>query len=253
MKLSAVVSAIATLALMPALSVQTCAEEAMTRAQADQMINELRQMRLLLERLNVGSLAGQPQSTASPAPAKRVKVGVGSAPVLGRDDAPLTIVEFTDYQCPFCQQFHLTAFQDMKRDYVDPGKVRYASRDLPLAMHPNAMSAAHAARCAGEQNKFWQMRNALIANANQLESTRYSDLADELQLDRLSFQQCLAEQRFKTQIAKDTSEAEAVGITGTPSFVVGRSTGDLVEGVLLVGALPYATFDATLKGLPDTQ
>jgi protein-disulfide isomerase len=248
-KLSAVVTAIASLALAAALSPQTCAEEAMTRAQADQIISELRQMRVLLERSNAGSPAGLPQSTASPAPAERVKVGVGSAPLLGRDDAPLTIVEFTDYQCQFCQQFHLAAFQDVKRDYVDAGKLRYASRDLPLAMHPNAMSAAHAARCAGAQNKFWQMRNALIANANQLGPNRYSDLADELQLDQPEFRQCLAEERFKTQIAKDTSDAEAAGITGTPSFVVGRSDGDLVEGVLVVGALPYAMFDAQLKEL----
>jgi protein-disulfide isomerase len=251
-QLGAVAIATATLALMAA-SPPTGADEPMTRAQADQIISELRQIRGLLERSAVGSPAGQPPMSATPAPAERVTVGMGSAPVLGRDDAPVTIVEFTDYQCPFCQQFHLTAFQDMKRDYVDAGKVRYASRDLPLAMHPNAMSAAHAARCAGEQHKFWQMRNALIANANQLGPDRYSALADEVQLDRPSFQQCLAEERFKAQIAQDTSEAEAVGITGTPSFVVGRSAGDSVEGVLLVGALPYATFDTTLKGLLGAQ
>jgi protein-disulfide isomerase len=253
-KLSMTLTAIVTLALTAGLSPRTCAEEAMTRAQADEIISELRQMRVLLERLSSGlpaDAAGRP--AVDPATAERVKVGVGTAPALGPTDAPLAIVEFTDYQCPFCQQFHLTTFQELKRDYIDTGKVRYLSRDLPLAMHPNAMSAAHAARCADEQGKFWEMRNALIANANQLGPDRYATLADELKLDRPRFQDCLAEEKHKAQIATDMSDAAEASITGTPSFVIGRSTGDAVQGVLLVGALPYATFDARLKELLDMQ
>jgi protein-disulfide isomerase len=242
------------LALTAFFSPRTSADESVTRAQADEIIAELRQMRALLERLGSGLPAGEPgRAAANPAAAERVTVGVGSAPALGGNEAPLTIVEFTDYQCPFCEQFHLTVFQEIKRDYIDAGKVRYMSRDLPLAMHPNAMSAAHAARCAGEQNKFWEMRNALIANANQLGMDRYAILADELKLDPLRFQKCLAEERYKAQIAKDMSDAQAASITGTPSFVVGRSTGDAVEGVLLIGALPYPTFDAAIKELQGAQ
>ena len=171
----------------------TRAEESITRAQADEIISELRQMRILLERLGSQIPSGRPAGApGNPVGSERVKVGIGSTPALGSNDAPMTIVEFTDYQCPFCQQFHMTAFQDVKRDYVDAGKVRYASRDLPLAMHPNAMSAAHVARCAGEQNKFWEMRSGLIANANQLGTDQYTALADELNLDLARFQNCLA-------------------------------------------------------------
>src|SRR5207249_4237126 len=114
---------------------------------------------------------------------------LGTAPSIGRSDAPVVMVEFTDYQCPFCQRFHMTAFNDLKREYIDTGKIRYVSRDLPLPMHPHAMSAANAARCAGEQNreKFWEMRHRLIVNANQLGTDKYTALADELKLDRAAY------------------------------------------------------------------
>jgi protein-disulfide isomerase len=246
--------AIAALGVILALSPQSRAEEPMTRAQANEIIIELRQMRVLLERLGSSWPAGAaPRGVAKAASAGPAKVGAGTAPVLGSSDAALMIVEFTDYQCPFCQQFHTSVFPHVKHDYIDSGEVRFASRDLPLVMHPNAMSAAHAARCAGEQGKFWEMRHELISNAQRLGEDRYVLLANEIKLDPARFQKCLADQKYKLQIEQDISEAQAVGITGTPTFVIGRSTGDGVEGVLLVGALPYTAFDAKLKELLGVQ
>jgi protein-disulfide isomerase len=231
-----------------AASPRARADEAMTKKQADTIIEELRQIRKLLER--------PPAAPTAPAagPAKvavdeRVKVGMGSLPLLGRSDARVTVVEFTDYQCAFCQRLHVTAFAEMKRDYVDTGKVNYVSRDLPLAMHANAKSAAHAARCAGEQGKFWQMRDKLIVNANALGSDRYNALADELGLDRPRFQKCVADEKYKVEIDKDVADAGAAGITGTPTFVIGRAVGSEVDGTRVVGALPYAAFDSKLKEL----
>jgi len=223
------------------------ADESITRQQADTIIDELRQIRKLLERL-----PSAPTAAAAPAPDQHVKVGVGTLPALGRSDAPLTVVEFTDYQCTFCQKLHLSAFSDMKRNYVDTGKVRFVSRDLPLPMHPYAMGAAHAARCAGEQGKFWEMRDKLIVNANSLGPDRFSALADELKLDRPRFQKCLADEKYKAQIEKDMADADAAGVNGTPTFVIGRLKGDEVEGVRVVGALPYSTFDARLKEMLAT-
>jgi len=163
----------------------------------------------------------------------------------------VVMVEFTDYQCPFCQRFHMTAFNDLKREYIDTGKIRYVSRDLPLPMHPHAMSAANAARCAGEQNreKFWEMRHRLIVNANQLGTDKYTALADELKLDRAAFQACLAGDKYKAQIEKDVTDAGLAGIGGTPSFIIGRVSGDGVDGVKVVGAQPFGVFDARLKEL----
>jgi protein-disulfide isomerase len=246
-----VVALAAVLGTIVAVAPRARAEEPMTRSQADTIIDELRQIRKLLENPPSAPAA----SAMAPAqPDDRVAVSVGTLPVLGRNDAPLTIVEFTDYECPFCQRFHMTAFSSVKREYIDTGKVRYVSRDFPLPIHPNAMSAAHAARCAGEQNRFWEMRHGLIVNANQLGPDRYNALADELKLDRGIFQACLSKpDKYQAEIKKDMTDAVLAGINGTPTFVIGRAVGDGVDGVRVEGAQPYATFDAKLKELLNAQ
>ena len=220
------------------------ADEPMSKAQGDAILEELRQIRKLLERT-----PPVPAGAAAPRADERVKVSLGTAPSLGRSDAPIVMLEFTDYQCPFCQRFHLSTFEEVKKQYVDTGKVRYVSRDLPLPMHPNAMSAANAARCAGEQNKdkFWEMRHRLIQNASQLGAEKYAALADELKLDRSGFKACLAADKYKPQIEKDRTDAGLAGSGGTPSFVIGRAIGDAVDGVKVVGAQPFGVFDAKLK------
>jgi protein-disulfide isomerase len=227
------------------------ADEPMTKTQGDAILDELRQIKKLLERQPAGPSAAAPGRPAD----ERVKVGLGTSPSIGRSDAPIVMVEFTDYQCPFCQRFHMSAFEEVKKNYIDTGKIRYVSRDLPLPMHPNAMSAATAARCAGEQNKdkFWEMRHRLIVNANQLGTEKYNALADELKLDRAEFQACLAKDTFKAQIEKDMTDAGLAGIGGTPSFVIGRVVGDGVEGVKVVGAQPFGVFDAKLKEMLATR
>src|SRR2546425_606349 len=137
------------------------------------------------------------------------------------------------------------------RESTDPGKIRSGWPGAPLPMHPHAMSAANAARCAGEQNreKFWEMRHRLIVNANQLGTDKYTALADELKLDRAAFQACLAGDKYKAQIEKDVTDAGLAGIGGTPSFIIGRVSGDGVDGVKVVGAQPFGVFDARLKDL----
>src|SRR5258708_38111196 len=191
------------------------ADEPMTKTQGDAILDELRQIKKLLERPPAAPAAAAPRAD------ERVKVSLGSTPSIGRIDAPIVMVEFTDYQCPFCQRFHLSAFEELKKNYVRTGKIRYVSRDLPLPMHPNAMSAANAARCAGEQSKdkFWEMRHRLIQNANQLGDEKYNALADELKLDRAEFQACLAKDKFKAPIQKAITDAAPAGIGGAPQPV----------------------------------
>jgi protein-disulfide isomerase len=220
-------------------------QDTITRDQASAILNELRQIRQLLERQAAAPAAGAARQPAE----ARVTVGAGTMPAMGRSDAPVTIVEFTDYQCPFCQRYHTTVFDQIVKNWVDTGKVRYVSRDLPLPMHENAASAALAARCAGEQNKFWEMRHGLIVNANQLGADRYTALAADLKLDAPRFAQCLAEKRYGPQIQQDVIDAEAAGINGTPSFIIGRATPAGIDGVRVIGAQPYAAFDAKLKQL----
>jgi protein-disulfide isomerase len=168
---------------------------------------------------------------------------------MGRADAPLTMVEFTDLQCPYCRQFAVTSFDEIKKHWIDTGKLRYISRDFPLDFHAQAMPAARAARCAGEQGKFWEMRLALVRNANLLTADYIKKTAGDLKLDMQTFLTCGASSKYDAAIQAEMQEGIRLGITGTPTFVIGRTAEAAVEGPMLVGALPYAQFDAKLKAL----
>lgn len=233
----AVVSVVALIAGAPIARAQ-----GMTSDQATEMLNELKQIRQLLERQPAGP--GQ----AAPAPDDKVNISFAAGGFsMGRADAPLTIVEYGDYQCPFCQQYHNTAFAQIKANYIDTGKVRYIHRDFPLDFHENARRAAAAARCAGEQGKFWEMRHVLIVNAEALQQDKLNGYAGNAKLDVPKFQACLSADKFKAGIDKDVAEGSAAGVSGTPSFVIGRIKKDKLEGVRLVGAMPYGQFDAKIQ------
>src|SRR5262249_24712376 len=148
--------AAAVLLLLPGLSPARAQERSapLTRGLADAILNELRQIRRLLER---PTQQASPVTAPAASPVEHVKVGTAGSYSLGSSDAALTLVEFTDYQCPFCKQFHDTTFQQLKTNYIDTGRLRFVHRDLPLDFHEHALKAAQAARCAGEQDKFWPM------------------------------------------------------------------------------------------------
>src|ERR1035438_1202213 len=141
-------------------------KQGITRAQADDILKELQQIRVLLEKQL--SLAQSSGSAAPSGPVAAKLVIPAADPMLGSKDAPLTIVEYTDYQCAYCQRFHVDTFPDLKKKYVDTGIARFYSRDLPLDFHEAAFTAAVAARCAGEQDQFWTLRNLMVANAGHL-------------------------------------------------------------------------------------
>src|SRR5258706_11050734 len=138
--------------------------------QAQDILNELKQIRQVLEKMQ------SPQ--AAPAPDDKVsyKFSPGGFS-LGDAKAPLVLVEYTDLQCPFCQQFHNTAFAQIKANYIDTGKVRFVSRDFPLDFHENARRAATAGRCAAEQGKYWEMRHVMIVNAEALKAENLATYA----------------------------------------------------------------------------
>ncbi len=159
------------------------------------------------------------------------------------------MVEFTDLQCPYCRQYVTVTFAQLKKDWIDTGKLRYISRDFPLDFHPQAMPAARAARCAGEQGKFWDMRLILMSNANLLSPDYITRTAGDLKLDAKGFAACISSTRFDAAIQADLLEGGRIGISGTPTFVLGKTSGTSLEGPMIVGALPYTQFDAKLKEL----
>lgn len=226
--------------------------EGMTHDQADAILNELRQIHQLLQsQKTAGAQPIQPAAIAAATPSDKVKMSVGQGwYALGRDNAPVTVVEFTDYQCPFCRRFETESFAQLKKNYIDTGKVRFVSRDLPLDFHPNAPGAAVAARCAGEQHKFWEMHDAMMQDtATDLGREAILRYGQRISLDIPAFSICIGDKKQLAAIARDTTDAGALGISGTPSFVIGKTAKDHIDGVRIVGAVPYSVFDTAIQNL----
>jgi protein-disulfide isomerase len=217
-----------------------------TEQQAEAILTELKQIRLLLEKQQAPNSANAVRPAT---PSETAKITVGDNYYLGANDAPLTLVEFTDYQCPFCNQFHRLTFPELKKTYIDTGKIRFISRDLPLEFHNNALLAARAARCAGEQDKYWELRDVLSSNPNNLSQQAILNYALELSLDTGRLQGCLDSEKYRGDIQEDVKEAHSIGIIGTPGFVLGRTSNGTLEGIKIVGAQPFALFDAKIKEL----
>ncbi len=162
-----------------------------------------------------------------------VDVAYDPARVKGDPKAPVTIVEFSDFQCPYCKKTQPT-LNDLLTKYN--GRVKLAYRDFPLReIHPRAQAAAEGARCAGEQGKFWEFHDALFADQSKLDEADLAAQARAVGLDEKSFQSCLASGRFKSNVEADMQEGNKVGVAGTPAF--------FVNGVFLNGAQPQAEFE----------
>jgi protein-disulfide isomerase len=216
--------------------------EGISRDQANAILQELKAIHQLLERQASAAANAQQQ-----APVKvKMKVESGSQ-ILGRDDAPVTIVEFSDYQCPFCRRYHGTAFADLKKNYIDTGRVRYVIRDFPLDIHPNASNAALASRCAGEQNQFWAMRELLLAASADLSPDSITKFGTQLNLDTAKFHACMDGKRYSADIQREVAAASSLGINATPSFIIGKTAKDQIEGVRIAGALSYPALEAAIQ------
>jgi protein-disulfide isomerase len=215
----------------------------------------LRTAALALSWLALGAATAARVSAAADAAADRggaalVQLRLPSGePALGHSNAPLTMVEFTDYQCPYCRRFQAEEWPKLKHDYIDTGKLRFIARDLPLEIHASAGPASEAAHCAGEQGRFWAMHAALLAGAADFASGGIERRASALGLDRTRFDACLKAQRYAQAIEAHVREADAAGIDGTPGFVIGRVVHGELEGVRVEGAMPYEQFDALLREL----
>jgi len=179
--------------------------------------------------------------------AEPVKISVDDDPIMGDSDAPITIVEFSDFQCPFCARFHTQTLPSILEEYIEQGKVKLVFRDFPIqSIHPNALPASVAAECANDQNKFREMHDALFEKQsewNKLETTEalslFSKYASEMQLDQESFDSCLTSGKHIPEIQNDLNDGRDYGVTGTPGFFVGN---DQIGFVELKGAQPFESF-----------
>ncbi len=197
-------------------------------------------------RAGTGAVAQVPPA-APPAPVVTEVRLARTSVVLGSASAKLAIVEFTDYECPFCDRFNKSVLPQLKSNYIDKGTVKIISRNFPLAFHANARGAALAATCAADQGAYEAMRAGLFASHQALSPALYTKLAGDSRLDMTRFELCIKDAANAQRIQDDVDYAGSLGVSGTPSFFIGRIQGDkLVDVVPLVGALPYESFSAAI-------
>ncbi len=199
--------------------------------------------------LQQGRAAAAPPSPVAP---DSTEVSVAHAFAKGGDNARLVLVEFSDFQCPFCGRHVKQTMPLIEREYVNTGKLRYVLRNLPLeSIHPDAFRAAEAAECAGDQGRYWQMHERLFANQQALGAADLVRYAQEAGADPAKFQQCLDAAPHTAKIRADLADAQAAGITGTPTFFIGVADGPGRVKALrrIQGAHPYPVFKAAIDGL----
>ena len=160
--------------------------------------------------------------------------GVGVLPVKGEEDAPVTMIEFSEYQCPFCRRYAKETFPKIEKEYIQTGKVKYYFRDYPLSFHQYAQKAAEAARCANDQGKFWEYHDKIFKNQAILNLENLKKWAADLGLNTAQFNECLDNGKFEEAVKKDFADGQLAGVRGTPSF--------FINGKLFRGAQPYGEF-----------
>ena len=182
-----------------------------------------------------------PYSSPSPSPSAPAiqNFDITSAnQVRGDFNAPITLVEFSDFECPFCQR-HLPTLQKILTDY--PQKVRLVYKQFPLSLHPNSQKAAEASECAAEQGKFWEYHDQLFQNQTVFSADNFKKWAGELNLNQTQFNNCLDSNKYYQKVQDDLQEGVSKGVRGTPTtFINGQS---------LVGAQPYETFKEIIDKL----
>ena len=205
-----------------------------------QILQELRELKKLLE-----AKTAEPPAAASPVATLNVK----GEPFKGDPRARIAIIEYSDFECPFCGKYTREIYPQILDRYVSTGKVRYYYRDLPIPSHPNAFPAAIAARCAGDQGKFWEMHDSLFANQAALSPKDFGERAAALGLDQARFSECFSGARYGEPIRKVAAGAQRMGIEGTPAFAIGTIVpGDESVAVnqIALGADSFDAFKAIL-------
>lgn len=196
--------------------------------------------------------ASRPSARQVPPPrAQNVKVSIDDDPIKGDPKAPVTIVEFSDFQCPFCKRFYDQVLPSLDKEYISTGKVRLVFRDYPLEFHKNALPAAIAANCAQEQGKYWGVHNFLFEHPDKLNTASVISSADELNLNREKFEKCVNDKTKETEINKDFQDGQLYGVRGTPSFFIGKTEDNSKEmtGVYIRGAQPFQVFKTEIDEL----
>ncbi|MDC0605514.1 DsbA family protein [Nitrosopumilus sp.] len=187
-------------------------------------------------------------------PSIPIKISADNDPIIGNPNAPITIIEFSDFQCPFCAKFNVETLPLIMNEYIKNGQVKLVFRDFPIQnIHPNALPASVAAECANEQEKFKEMHDILFEKQNDWSNQTldnviitFNQYASDMGLEEKEFDSCLKNGKYIEEIQKDLDDGRAYGISGTPGFFVGNNQIGFIE---LKGAQPFENF----KKVIDSQ
>ena len=202
----------------------------------------------------IGSVQQAPSPSQPPQP---VKISLDDDPIRGDPNAPITIVEFSDFQCPFCARFHVQTLPSLLEEYIDTGKVNLVYRDFPIqSIHPNALPAAVAAECANEQGNYWEYHDTLFEKQSgwsRLDSntaiSTFSQYATDIGLEQQQFDSCLGSGKYLEEVQGDLSDGRDYDITGTPGFFIGNEE---IGFVKINGAQPFESFQRIIDAQLDT-
>ena len=232
-----------------------CLSPAFAQTKATNPEDEIKALKKEIEAVKAGQTAIQndlaeiknllkTRPAAQPVAARDIVLDIAGAPAKGPKDAKVVLVEFSDFQCPFCGRFSKDTIPQVQTDYVDTGKIKYVFSDYPLeTIHPFAFKAAEAASCAGEQGQFWKMHDHLFANQTALKPEDLTKYAEEIGLDKSKFQQCLDTQQRASTVRKSMALADNAGVSSTPTVMVGlmQPNSSKVKILrVLKGAQPFA-------------
>ena len=191
--------------------------------------------------------AGQPAPPLTP---ESILLAVDDDPVKGDRKARLVLVEFSDFQCPFCARFVRETLPEIEKDYIKTGKLKYVFRDFPItSTHKDALKAAQAAGCALDQGKYWEMHDRLFENQAAYTVYNLTQNAEAIGLNKETFQQCLNKNEYETEVQSDFADGLKAGVNQTPTFFLGLTEPNSPKVKVLTvitGAKPYAVFKAAI-------
>lgn len=255
MRKLAVLAVLVALTILPASasSAQTSSKELKSlRAEIRKLGAEQRAMQKQLAEIKELLQARQPSVPGAP---PNIVLNIEGLTYKGAPNSKLIIVEFSDYQCPFCGRYAQETLSRIEKDYIQTGQVKYIFSPLPLeSIHPQAFKAAESTYCAGDQGKYWQMHDQLFSNQQALSVRELSLHAQVIGLNVQTFQQCLFSEKYVPKIRTGIAEASNAGVQSTPTFLFGLTSPNSSQVKILKvvsGAQPYQAFKATIDSLLD--
>lgn len=237
-----------------AWSASTKEEVLELKEQVSEMRKDLAEIKKMIKEIKS---APAPRAAPAAVAFKEQVVSVGSSPYKGNADAPVTMMEFSDYQCPYCSRNYREVLPRLEKEYIETGKLKFVIRENPIpSLHRNAKNASMAALCAGDQDKYWEMHNMLFENQRELDVDNLKAFAGKIGLDTATFSECLDSKKYEKRVNADVAMGAKLGVRGTPAFVLGLTDPDDTNkanmSVYIKGAQPFDNFKQAIDNLLES-